>query len=102
MAPQALNCYSHLFWCIEDVDVIRNKIACPSNRSDFLELFEEMDLVPKMPEFLDKQAQLSIEAANETRLVISIRWVVEAVNSQHKKWRTLNNIIPNTIYWRLC
>ncbi|GFT15984.1 hypothetical protein TNCV_3315461 [Trichonephila clavipes] len=30
-----------------------------------------------MPEFLDKQAQLSIEDANETRLVASMRWVVE-------------------------
>ncbi|GFT53485.1 DDE Tnp4 domain-containing protein [Trichonephila clavipes] len=54
-----------------------------------------MDLEPKMPAFLDKQAQLSIEDANETRLVISIRWVVEAVNGQHKKWKALNNIIPN-------
>ncbi|GFU40544.1 DDE Tnp4 domain-containing protein [Trichonephila clavipes] len=31
-----------------------------------------------MPAFLDKQAQLSTEDANETRLVASIRWVVEA------------------------
>ncbi|GFX22536.1 DDE Tnp4 domain-containing protein [Trichonephila clavipes] len=45
--------------------------------------------------FLNKQAQLSIEDDNETRLVISIRWVVEAVNEQLKKWRALNNIIPN-------
>ncbi|GFV52909.1 hypothetical protein TNCV_2875771 [Trichonephila clavipes] len=36
---------------------------------------KEMDLVPKMPAFMNKQAQLSIEDANETRLVISIRWV---------------------------
>ncbi|GFW31805.1 hypothetical protein TNCV_5039751 [Trichonephila clavipes] len=28
-----------------------------------------MDLVPKMPAFLDKQAQLSTKHANETRLV---------------------------------
>ncbi|GFT54704.1 DDE Tnp4 domain-containing protein [Trichonephila clavipes] len=48
-----------------------------------------------MPPFLDKQAQLSIEDAKETRLVISIRWVIEAVNGQHKKWRALNNIISN-------
>ncbi|GFU88870.1 DDE Tnp4 domain-containing protein [Trichonephila clavipes] len=54
-----------------------------------------MDLVPKMPAFLSKQAQLSRKDANEVRLVISIRWVVEAVNGQHKKWRALNNIIPN-------
>ncbi|GFW94533.1 DDE Tnp4 domain-containing protein [Trichonephila clavipes] len=53
-----------------------------------------MDLVPKMTAFLDKQAQLYIEDANETRLVISIRCVVEAVNVHHKKWKALNNIIP--------
>ncbi|GFU96176.1 DDE Tnp4 domain-containing protein [Trichonephila clavipes] len=32
-----------------------------------------MDLVPKMPAFPGKQAQLSTEDANETRLVTSIR-----------------------------
>ncbi|GFW17291.1 hypothetical protein TNCV_1957621 [Trichonephila clavipes] len=56
----------------ESVDAIPNKIAYPQI-GGFLELLEEMDLVPKMPAFLDKQAQLSIEKANETRLVISIR-----------------------------
>ncbi|GFV58097.1 DDE Tnp4 domain-containing protein [Trichonephila clavipes] len=54
-----------------------------------------MDLVPKMPAFLDKQAQLSIEDANAIRLVTLIRWVVEAVNGQLKKWRALNNITSN-------
>ncbi|GFY16397.1 DDE Tnp4 domain-containing protein [Trichonephila clavipes] len=53
-----------------------------------------MDLVPKMPAFLDKQAQLPKDA-NETRLETSIRWVVEAVNGQLKNWRALSNIIPN-------
>ncbi|GFX43998.1 hypothetical protein TNCV_4112771 [Trichonephila clavipes] len=73
-----------------------------------------MDLVPKMPAYLDIQAQLSIEYTNETNSVISIRWVVEALNGQLKKWRTLNkrNLkCPNTIYcfrapdlenWPLC
>ncbi|GFX93994.1 DDE Tnp4 domain-containing protein [Trichonephila clavipes] len=48
-----------------------------------------------MPVFLNKQAQLSTESANATRLVTSIRWVVEAVNGQLKNWRALKNIIPN-------
>ncbi|GFR06087.1 DDE Tnp4 domain-containing protein [Trichonephila clavata] len=52
-----------------------------------------MDLVPIVPDFLDKQAQLSTEDANETLLVTSIRWVVEAVIQE--LWRALNNIIPN-------
>ncbi|GFT17626.1 hypothetical protein TNCV_2587381 [Trichonephila clavipes] len=65
------------------------------SRLDYIRASQEMDLVPKMPAFLEKQSQLSIEDANETRLVISIRWVVEAANGQYKKWRTLNNIIPN-------
>ncbi|GFW47735.1 DDE Tnp4 domain-containing protein [Trichonephila clavipes] len=54
-----------------------------------------MDLVPKKRAFLDKQAQSFAEDASETRLVASIRWAVEAVNIQLKKWRALNNIIPN-------
>ena len=62
---------------------------------DCLELLEEMDLVPKMPAFLNKQAQFSTEEANKTRLVTKIRWVVEAVNGQLKNWRALNNVIPN-------
>ncbi|GFV20393.1 DDE Tnp4 domain-containing protein [Trichonephila clavipes] len=54
-----------------------------------------MDLVPIVPEFLDKQAQLSTEDADEIRLVTSIRWVVEAVNGQLKNWKALNYIIAN-------
>ncbi|GFW71897.1 hypothetical protein TNCV_3220731 [Trichonephila clavipes] len=48
-----------------------------------------------MSAFLDKQAHLFTEDANETRLVISTRWVVETVNGQLKNWRVLNNIIQN-------
>ncbi|GFW84828.1 DDE Tnp4 domain-containing protein [Trichonephila clavipes] len=54
-----------------------------------------MDLIPKMSVFLNQQAQLSIKDANERRLKTSIRWLVEAVNGQLKKWRALNNIILN-------
>ncbi|GFV80629.1 DDE Tnp4 domain-containing protein [Trichonephila clavipes] len=54
-----------------------------------------MDLVPKMLAFLDEQAQLPAEDVSETRLVTSIHWVVDAVNGQLKKWRALNNIMPN-------
>ncbi|GFW68512.1 ATP-dependent DNA helicase [Trichonephila clavipes] len=59
---------------------IRLPFAMTINKSQ-----EEMDVVPKMPALLDKQAQLSIEDAKETSLVTSIRWVVEAVNGQLKK-----------------
>ncbi|GFU54165.1 DDE Tnp4 domain-containing protein [Trichonephila clavipes] len=54
-----------------------------------------MGLVPKIPSFLDKQAHSFIDYANETHLLIYIRFVVEAVNGQRKKWRALSNIIPN-------
>ncbi|GFW59634.1 DDE Tnp4 domain-containing protein [Trichonephila clavipes] len=54
-----------------------------------------MNLEPKMSAFLDKPAQLSTENANETRLVTSICWVVEAVKGQLKNWGFLNNIISN-------
>ncbi|GFU05501.1 hypothetical protein TNCV_3291411 [Trichonephila clavipes] len=56
-----------------------------------------MGLVPKMPVFLDKQAHLLTEDANETRSVTSVSWVVEAVNGQLKKWRALSNIIPKCV-----
>ncbi|GFW86632.1 DDE Tnp4 domain-containing protein [Trichonephila clavipes] len=52
-----------------------------------------MDLIPKMPAFLDKKVQLSTEKANKTRLMTSVRWVVEAVNGHLKSWSALNNII---------
>ncbi|GFT04310.1 DDE Tnp4 domain-containing protein [Trichonephila clavipes] len=48
-----------------------------------------------MPVFLNKQAQLSTEDANETRFVTSIRCLVVVANGQLKNWRALNNIIPN-------
>ncbi|GFT54360.1 DDE Tnp4 domain-containing protein [Trichonephila clavipes] len=47
-----------------------------------------------MSGFLKKQVHLS-EDSNETRLVSSICWVVEATNGQLKNWRALNNVIPN-------
>ncbi|GFX65702.1 hypothetical protein TNCV_4093941 [Trichonephila clavipes] len=50
-----------------------------------------MDPVPKLSAFLEKQAQLCIEDANETRWVTSIRWVVEAVNAR------LNNIEDESV-----
>lgn len=62
---------------------------------DCLKLLEDMDLIPKMPSFINKQAQFVTKDANETRLVTKVRWVVEAVNGQLKNWRVLNNVIPN-------
>ncbi|GFS81356.1 hypothetical protein TNCV_1225391 [Trichonephila clavipes] len=52
-----------------------------------------------MPAFLDKQAQLSIEDANEIRLVISIRWVIEALErwSVARRWSWLTPGVPRMI-----
>ncbi|GBP88771.1 hypothetical protein EVAR_65370_1 [Eumeta japonica] len=63
---------------------------------DCLELLEEMGLLHKMPQFLNKQKQFSTEDANETRLVTKVRWVVEAVNGQLKNWRALDKVVPNS------
>ncbi|GFX48608.1 DDE Tnp4 domain-containing protein [Trichonephila clavipes] len=71
-----------------DLKLTRMFIKTLSDDSAFITRpVDEMILVPKMPAFLEKQAQLSVDA-NETRSVISIRWVVEAVNGQPR----LNNI----------
>ncbi|GFX75224.1 hypothetical protein TNCV_3171511 [Trichonephila clavipes] len=56
------------------IDVIRIKIACSRNGPTH----RRNGLVPKLPAFLEEKAELSTEDANKTRLVASIRWVVEA------------------------
>lgn len=53
---------------------------------DCLKLLEDMNLIPKMPSFINKQAQFVTKDANETRLVTKVRWVVEAVNGQLENW----------------
>lgn len=62
---------------------------------DCLQLLEDIGLIYKIPSFINMQKQLPTEEANSTRLVIKIRWVVEAVNARMKHWKALDNVVPN-------
>lgn len=64
---------------------------------DSVEMLEGLDLIVKMPHFLPKnQKQHTPTEANESRLVTSIRWVVEASNGLIKTFKALENTMPNS------
>jgi len=64
---------------------------------DCLALLEEMNLIAKMPHFLGAgRAQHTAEEANQSRLVTSVRWVVESANGLLKTWKALAGTIPNS------
>ena len=63
---------------------------------DILSYLESMGIDSKMPAFLDKiNKQHSTFEANESHLVIKIRWIVEAVNGLIKKWKYFDNVVLN-------
>uniref|UniRef100_A0A8W8MLA5 DDE Tnp4 domain-containing protein n=1 Tax=Magallana gigas TaxID=29159 RepID=A0A8W8MLA5_MAGGI len=50
-----------------------------------------------MPSFMEKgEKQLSTDAANTSRLVTKIRWVVESANARIKQWKYLSYILPSS------
>jgi len=49
-----------------------------------------------MPHFLQNKHQHTTEEANESRLITSVRWIVEAVNGVIKRWKALGQVIPNS------
>lgn len=63
---------------------------------DCLDLLEEIGLLSQMPHFLAKGKQHTTLEANESRLVTSVRWVVEATNGLLKTWKLFKNVLPNS------
>jgi len=62
---------------------------------DSIELIEDLGLIAKMPHFLQNKHQHT-EEANESRLITSVRWIVEAVNGLIKRWKALGQVMPNS------
>lgn len=62
---------------------------------DSVELIEDIGLIPKMPHFLENKNQHTTIEANESRLITSVRWVVESINGLIKRWKALGHVIPN-------
>ena len=51
-----------------------------------------------MPKFLNKkQTQFTTSEANETRVTIKVRWIVESINGRAKQWKIFDKIIHNTL-----
>ena len=64
---------------------------------DSIEFLESIGFRTEMPEYLSKgQKQHSTEEANHSRLVTKIRWVVESANGRIKKWKALDQVMPNS------
>jgi len=63
---------------------------------DSIDLIEDLGLIAKMPHFLQNKHQHTTEEANESRLITSVRWIVEAVNGLIKRWKALGQVMPNS------
>nr|XP_018915633.1 PREDICTED: uncharacterized protein LOC109043056 [Bemisia tabaci] len=63
---------------------------------DCIGFLEDSGLVVKMPHFLNNQKQHTAVEANESRLVTSVRWVVEATNGVLKTFKALGHVMPNS------
>ncbi len=62
---------------------------------DVKEFLERIGLSVLYPHFMQPgQSQLDDEAANQSRLVTKVRWVVEVVNARLKRWAFLANVVP--------
>ena len=44
-----------------------------------------------------RQRQYTTEAANKSRLITKVRWVVERANGRIKQWRFLDKVVPNRL-----
>lgn len=64
---------------------------------DSVEMVESLGFRAEMPEYLKKgQKQHTTEEANHSRLVTKVRWVVESANGRIKKWKALDQVMPNS------
>ena len=54
-----------------------------------------------MPDFLPKgQKQHTTEEANHSKFATKVRWVVESANGRIKRWKALDQVMPNSqIKW---
>ena len=63
---------------------------------DCVNAMEDLGLNVVFPTFLSSQRQFTTSAANQSRFVPKVRWVVEAANAQIKQFKFLGNIVPNS------
>ena len=63
---------------------------------DYVNAMEDLSLDVIFPPFLCGQRQFTASAANKSRFVSKVRWVVEAANAQIKQFKFLANIVPNS------
>ena len=63
---------------------------------DCVNAMEHLGLDVDFPPFLNSHRQFTASAANQSRFVSTIRWIVEAVNAQITQFKFLANIVQNT------
>lgn len=63
---------------------------------DCLQFLEELEVIPRMPHFLQHGRQHTVDEENDSRLTTAVRWVIEAVNGLIKTWKLFKNVLPNS------
>ena len=58
---------------------------------------EELELNVVLPPFLQGRHQFTTTEANQSRCVIKVRWIVEAVNALIKQFKFLSNTVTKLV-----
>ena len=61
-----------------------------------ISVIQSIGLDIAMPAFRDGRQQLSVDAANESRCITKVRWVVEAANRRIKQFKYFANTVQNS------
>jgi hypothetical protein len=81
---------------IEDFFENRDIFIVDRGFRDSIQLLKDNNFIPSMPSYIpNSQKQHTDLEANQSRIIIEIRWVVEAKNVQVKKFEYFNNVVLN-------
>lgn len=88
-----INNYDDILNWIEENDIM----ILDRGFRDSLGVLKSFGIDVAMPSFLGpKQKQFDVQAANNSRFVTMLRWVVESVNARIKRFKWFNQVIPNS------
>ena len=63
---------------------------------DSVDVMEGLGLNVALPSFLNGRRQFTTSAANQSRCVTKVRWVVEAANARLKQFKFFSNTVQNS------
>ncbi|CAF1555974.1 unnamed protein product, partial [Adineta ricciae] len=89
-----INNYDDILQWVEENDIM----ILDRGFRDSLGVLKSLGIDVAMPSFFGpKQNQSDVQDANNSRFVTILRWVVESVNARIKRFKSFNQVIPNSL-----